>query len=100
MMNVAFLRRKSVEHLEARRVAMMTALHANSAFYKVEGGPEKRDKMIEEFNDKCDEIVIQIYSSLSAEEIKKAEMEDPFLAAIADLDQEGLVPPPEPEEQE
>jgi hypothetical protein len=100
MMNVAFLRRKAVEHLESRRVAMMTALHGNSAFYKVEGGPEKRDGMIEEFNDKCDEIIVQIYSSVSAEEIEKAEMEDPFLAAIADLDQEGLVPTSKPEEQE
>lgn len=77
---------------------MMAALHANSAFYKVEGGPEKRDTMIEEFNEKCDEIVVQIYSSQSAAEIEKAELEDPFLAAIAHLDQQDLVPPPKPPE--
>lgn len=79
---LAFKRRKTVEDLNNRKIAMDTALHANSAFYKTQDGPRTRDNMIKEYSEKVDEIIISIYESRTPEEIAASEVEDPFMAAI------------------
>lgn len=82
VMYLAYKRRKTVEELTQRKITMTAALHANSAFYKTEKGPEVRDQMISEFNERVDEIVIKIYASESPDDVDAAEENDPFLLAV------------------
>lgn len=76
------LRRKAVEELVQRKTAMIAALNANPVFYRVENGIEEREKMIESYNNNCNEVIERIYDSRSAEEVSAAEREDPFIAAV------------------
>lgn len=81
-MYIAYMRRKSVEQLDARKIAITSALYANSAFYKSENGPQIRNDMIKDIEEKFAEIKVEVYDSRTRAEIEAAEQADPFIAAI------------------
>jgi hypothetical protein len=83
MLYLAFRRRKAVEALTQRKIAMTCALHSNSAFYKSREGSTVRDEMVEAIEESTADLIAQVYGAPSASEIEKHMMEnDPFIQAI------------------
>ncbi len=77
---MAFIRRKTVEELTDRKIAMIAALYANSNYDSSEG-QDARAQMIGAIEENYEETCIKIYGSTTPE-VRKIAEDDPFFAAM------------------
>lgn len=74
------MRRKTVEELTSRKIAMIASLYANPNYDSSEG-QDARAKMMEAIEENFDETCLKIYGSTTPE-VRKIAEEDPFFNAM------------------
>lgn len=89
----AFVRRSRVEELNARKIAMVAALNANSAFYKTKDGPQILEQAVERLASQIDDLVGEVYGAPTQDAIDEMIVKtDPFFTAMKDIEVDQLVP--------
>ena len=77
----AYLRRKVIEELAARKIAMSAALYANTN-YDSEENRNKREQVLERMEEQFNEICRRLYNYKEIQEEERKFKEDPFFKAM------------------
>lgn len=75
------MRRKAIEELDQRKIAMISALYANTNYNSSEGRQARTD-FIEAIEENNRETVLRIYGADAASDVWKIEEDDPFFNAM------------------